>query len=452
MAAPTISLNLKNLRRRIARRFDDNENGTATGGSAAGGTNSGGTLTAGGTLLRFPSSPSALLDAELTHINSTETTQTNFVQSHSVSGTTATLEVFGSWTAPINNNTYEVHKLSNSGFRKAEYEDAINAAIDYAADGYFTDTDSINFGMQTGGEDQLASYPRREYPIPGSLNYLTKVFYLNASPTASNSLTTIDSWEDFGKATGSTRLAQGFKVQRTGFYEFFAVGMRKVGSPTDNLVLTVRTNSSGVASGTVVTDGTSDDYDGSKLEDRASWVIFRLSPPPLLVDGTQYHWSVTRDGSTSNTNYYQLAEDEDGGYGDGSAQTYDGSYAAISGSDFCFAIFPASSNWIELAPKKGWAYRRVGSDVLYIPGSFTDGTPIRILGGTAIAEVTTETATVPIRPEWVEAFAVDYLLGSKTASNYGPNYGAGARLWAERILKQPRPMRGIPSNAVLVRA
>ena len=452
MAAPTVSLALQALRRRIARRFDDNETGSASGGSAAGGTNSGGTLTATGKILRFPSAPSSLLDAELNHINSTNTVQSNFIQSHSVSGTTATFEVYGSWTAPTSSHTYEIHKLSNSGFTKQEYDDAVNSAIDSVVDGYWTDSDSVLFGAEKGGQNQMAGQPRVEYPVPSGLNYIYNVFYLHAPPTTSSNLSTMNTTRSFGKTTGPSRLAQGFKVGTTGYYEWVSVAVRKVGSPTDNLVLTVMTNSSGVASGTGVTDGTSDNYDGASLEERIRYAPIRLSPPVLLTQGTQYHWSLTRSGSTSDTNYYELAEDTDGGYGDGVAQTYSGSYTAVSGSDFCFAVFPASTNWQVLAPKTGWQYRRIGSDVLYIPGSFYDGTPIRVAGGAAIAEISAETDTVPIRPEYVEAKAIVYLLGSKTAASYGSNYGAAARLWAEPILAQPRPTRALPPNAVIVRA
>lgn len=453
MAAPTVSLALQALRRRIARRFDDNETGSASGGSASGGANSGGTLTATGKILRFPSAPSSLLDAEMNHINTTNTVQSNFIQSHSVSGTTATFEVYGSWTAPTSSHTYEIHKLSNSGFTKQEYDDAVNSAIDSVVDGYWTDSDAALYGIQNGASGVAAGQPRREYPIPPSLNYLYNVSYLDVPTGASNPSQNADTTRSFANATASRGVWQSFKVANTGYYEWLSVTLAQVGTVTGDTLRAYLYSTSSSLPNAQLTNGLSDAYTISNIPDRNTTICLRFSPPVHLTAGTTYAWFIERtSGSVDASNYFTITEDTGNSYGEGTAGLYNGStFSAISASDFTFSLFPASTNWQVLAPKTGWQYRRIGSDVLYIPGSFYDGTPIRVAGGTAIAEVSAETDTVPIRPEYVEAKAIVYLLGSKTAASYGSNYGAAARLWAEPILAQPRPTRALPPNAVIVR-
>src|SRR3990167_11433472 len=194
MAAPTVSLTLPALRRRLARRFDDNINGTVTGGSTT-------TITMAGDIARFPVTPQYLLGAEVTHINSTNTVQVRHVTTHAVAGGTVTLTV-PTWTTPVNNNTYDVHEIAGRGFSKATYEDAINSAIDSVVDGYWTDTDTVHFGMEGGGNSSQSIPKRVEYPAPGSLNYLYSLEYLNAAPTASNAIGNAESLRSFGKTTG----------------------------------------------------------------------------------------------------------------------------------------------------------------------------------------------------------------------------------------------------------
>ena len=441
MAAPTVALTFRNLRRRLARRFDDNIDGTAAGGSTT-------TITDTGDIDRFPTTPQYLLGSEVTHINSTNTVQSRFVTTHAKSGGTVTLTV-PTWTTPTAGDNYEIHNIAGRGFPRVSYEDAINAAIDSVVDGYWTDTDTVHFGMEGGG-NQSQSIPKRvEYPVPGSLNYLYSLEYLRAAPTADNPIANAESLRSFGKTTGPTRLAQGFKVQQSGWYEWFMVAINAVGTNTDNLTLSIMGDSSGVADNSALTDGVSDTFAGSKVDERNRFIPFRMTPPLYLTQGTQYHWSLARSGSTSDTLYYRLPEDTGNSYGDGVAQTFTPStYTAVSGSDFCFAIFPASTQWMNIGASH-WSYRRVGTDGLYIPGDYYEGTPIRICGGTAIAEVSAETDTVPIRPEYVEAYAVRYLLGQRSAYRQAEDLQRASQ-WAEQVLRQPRPIRNLPPNAVKV--
>ena len=413
-----------------------------TGGSTT-------TATMTGDLARYPVTPQYLLGAELTHYTSATATQSRHITTHAVAAGTVTLTV-QTWTLPVNGDAWEIHELGGRGFRKAQYDDAINTAIDSIADGYFTDTFSVYFGMERGGTNQIAGQPRHEYPVPASLNYLYDVSFLDVPSAAANPLGNIDTNRALADATARTRLWQGFQVQETGFYEWFCLALREVGTVANNLILDIMTNSSGVPSGTTVTDGTSDTITGTTVDPRYRYIPFRFDPPIFLDSGTQYHMVLRSSGAVDGSNYWQWAEDDDNSYGDGTAGTYDAAtYTAVSGSDFCFAIFPSSSRWIHILPKRGWSYRRIGDDVLYIPGHYTEGTPIRIAGSTAIAEVSTETASVPIRPEYVEAYAIQYLLSTQPIGGKD-SYFQAARHWADQILRSPKPVRNLPSNAIRV--
>jgi hypothetical protein len=434
------------MRRRIARHLADNENGTASGGTTT-------TITMTGELDRYPVTPQYLLGAEVTHFISTTSTQSRHITTHAKTGGTVTLTV-PTWASPVSTDAWEIHEIGGMGFRKSQYDDAINAAIDSVADGYFTDTFNVHFGMERGGSAAIAGQPRLEYPVPASLNYLYALHYLDSSSAAANPFGNAETHRAMGDATARTSLGQGFKVGSSGWYEWFMVSARKVGSPTDNITLAIQSNSSGVPDGTAITNGTSDTIDGSTLDERYRYVPFRFDPPIYLTSGTQYHMVFDRSAAADASNYYQWAEDTGNSYGDGTASVFDNSsWAAVSASDFTFVIYPSSTEWRPILSKKGWDYRRIGNDVLYIPGGYNEGCPIRIAGATAIAEVTTETATVPVRPEYVEAYAIQYLLSTTKAKVAGESETMQiARHWADRILQSPKPIRNIPNNAIRVYA
>ena len=447
MAAPTISATLQTLRRRIASRIGDNIVGTASGGSSV-------TLTDTGDIARFPTDPQYLKGAELTVINTTNTVTSRHITNHAVSSGTVTLTTPTLDFTPASGHSYEIHNIGGRGFDKSDYDNSINAAIDNIADGYFTDTYSVAFGMQSGGLD---GFRRHEYPMPSGYNYIYGVDYLGESASVSNLLTSSydGTLRAMGDATARTRIWQGFKVLSTGIYGYIALLLEKVGSPTDNISLDIMTDSSGIPSGTNVSKGDSDVIVASTLDAERRWVIFRFDPPVFLVQSTQYHMVLKRSGAVDASNYINWYEDTDAGYGDGTAGTYtsNGSvYTAVSTSDFIFSIFRESSLWIPMTPKLGWRYVRVGTDKIFLGELHGEAIPIRIRGLAAIAEVSAETDTVPIRPEYVEAFAISQLLSGNAGKLLANNTMQQAQTWAQQIMMRPKPMRGLPNNAVRIYA
>ena len=430
------------MRLRIARRLDDSISGTASGGSTT-------TLTATGDIARYPTTPQYLLGAELSTTGGTGSGQTRSVTTHGQSGGTVTLTV-PTWSTVDSTTTYELHHIGGRGFLAAQYNDAINAAIDSLADSYFTDLYSIHFGTESyTNAAQDIRLPRFEYPMPSGYNYLYAVDYLARPPHTGNPLGNFDAYRAMGDATARTRLAQGFKVTTTGWYAYVVMGVRKVGSPTDTLTVSIMNDSSG-PSGTAVTNGTAT-FDGSTLDTSLRYVPFVFDPPVYLTADTQYHIEFKKSTAVDAANYFQWAEDTGNSYGSGTAYTYAPStYTAVSGSDFCFQIFEHTTDWVPLRPRIGWSYRRVGSDFIYIPQLPWDGTPIRIRGLAAIAEVTSDSSNIGIPPDYCEAFAINYLLSGRAGRALPDNYAQGAQLWAQQLLKSPRRRRALPANSVQV--
>lgn len=438
MPAPTITVTRQALRERISRRLDDLVSGTASGGTTT-------TMTDTGDIDRYPTTPQYFLGAEVTIVAGTGATQSRHVTTHSKTGGTVTLTV-PTWTAPSTDSDYEIHKIGGRGFTYDQYNDAINSAVDALADSYFTDLSRVVFASQQDPE-------RHEYPIALSgLNYLYAVEYLNNYPASYLRLNQFDTYRNLGDATARTRLFQGFQVPDTNWYEWVVVPMLKVGSPTDNLTIEIHTNSSGVPSGTTVTDGTSDTFTGSTLDVELRLVPFRFNPPVYLSSSTQYHLVFVRSSAVNASNYYKVAEDDDNQYSDGTAGTYDAStYTAVSGSDFPFYIFKYSNDWRRLQPKTQWRVTAVGDSTnqqLFLPRLPHEAVPIRLLGLAPIAQPSADTTNIPIRPEWVEAFAVDFLLKGRAGRQLTDDYANAARAWAQQKLSLPRPTRAFPPNTV----
>lgn len=113
----------------------------------------------------------------------------------------------------------------------------------------------------------------------------------------------------------------------------------KVGSPTDNLVLEIQTNSGGLPSGTVV--GSSGTVAGTDIT-AGSWRLFRASVSASLSASTTYHLVFRRDGARDTSNYYQLRGDGPDSITGGLEYRESGTWASGGASDFEFALATSS--------------------------------------------------------------------------------------------------------------
>jgi hypothetical protein len=440
---PTISTTLKALRQRISAAIGDCYTGLCSGGT--------------GTTITMTGAPAALgsnyfQGAEVSIVAGTGAGTSRRITSHTVAGATATLTVATGTTSDATSE-YEIHNFQGRGFSKANYDYAINAALDSLADLEFTDLDSVAFACERGAG--ISTHPvgtlRDEYPMPSGFNWLWGVDILGYGPTTWHGTGNLRAFRNLGDVTARTRLGQGFQCPQDTLVSYIAVYMGKVGAPTDNLTCVVETDSSGVPSGTAVTNGTSGTVAGSTLQTRARYVVFTFDPPLLLTQDTQYHLTLRKSTAVSATDYYTVGEDTSAQYSYGTASTRDAStWTAVSTSDFLFAVSPASNLWVPMA-KANWRYQPQNTDQLKLMKLPREGVPIRLRGGAAIARVSAETDSIPVRPEYVEAFALAYLQRGKAGRQSPDNFGQNLQAWSAELGIVPPPARSLPANSVRIR-
>jgi len=143
-------------------------------------------------------------------------------------------------------------------------------------------------------------------------------------------------------ADGATGLAQGFQVSGAQTVGTVALWLKKVGSPTDDLTLTIETDSGGDPTGTPVTNGTSNTVATSDLSTSYGWISFTFATDPAIADSTQYHLVLTSDGSQSFNNYIHWGADGSSpGYTDGELKEDDSGWGSLT-MDGCFYVYGPS--------------------------------------------------------------------------------------------------------------
>lgn len=146
----------------------------------------------------------------------------------------------------------------------------------------------------------------------------------------------------------NTEISMGFKPNTTGTVTKVRLWLKKVGTPggTDTVTLEIHTDSSGVPSGSVVTNGTATAVDISDtITTSYAWVTFSFSTAPSLTAGTQYHLVLTGAFTIDASNYVAWGEDTyDIVYPDGAMSIYDGTTWTVesSMSDAIFEVYITS--------------------------------------------------------------------------------------------------------------
>ncbi|KKN09679.1 hypothetical protein LCGC14_1044100, partial [marine sediment metagenome] len=142
----------------------------------------------------------------------------------------------------------------------------------------------------------------------------------------------------------NTRISQGFKCKTSGTVTKVRLWLKKVETPaaTDTVTLEIQSDSSGVPSGTEVTNGVATAIDISDvITSSYAWVTFTFSTNPTLVAGTQYHLMLEGAFTISTTNYIHWGVDNyDVIYPDGTMSVYDGTtWMTDTLYDACFEVY-----------------------------------------------------------------------------------------------------------------
>lgn len=141
-----------------------------------------------------------------------------------------------------------------------------------------------------------------------------------------------------------TQISQGFKCNTSSTVTKIRLWLKKTGTPagTDTVTLVIQTDSSGVPSGTPVTNGTATAVDISDtITTSYAWVTFTFSTNPSLTAGTQYHL-VLQGAFTIGASDYVIwgADNYDVIYADGSMSVYDNTtWTTESLYDACFEVY-----------------------------------------------------------------------------------------------------------------
>ena len=145
--------------------------------------------------------------------------------------------------------------------------------------------------------------------------------------------------------TKNDSLAQGIQVDEAVTVQSVRLWLKKVGSPSGNLMVKIETDSSGDPSGTPVTNGTSDTVAASSLGTSYGWITFTFSTPPSLSASTQYHLVLETADSQSDTNYVVWGADASTpGYADGEMMR---ERSAVWSAESADAIFQVVTDGIE---------------------------------------------------------------------------------------------------------
>ena len=148
-------------------------------------------------------------------------------------------------------------------------------------------------------------------------------------------------------AAARTQISQGFKSNTTSTVTKVRLWLKKVGTPagTDTITLTIQTDSSGVPSGSAVTNGGATAVDISDTTGLVttgySWVTFTFATNPTLTAGTQYHLVLSGAFTVSDANYILWGVDNyDVIYPDGTMSVYDATtWTADTLYDACFEVY-----------------------------------------------------------------------------------------------------------------
>lgn len=225
----------------------------------------------------------------------------------------------------------------------------------------------------------------------------------------------------------TSEVAQSFQITSSEpwYAEKLSIRARKEGAPTDNCVLTLHADSSGVpgtqlASTTV--PGTS--FDPNSLQWMAGFVASRYE----LQTSTTYWMKVARSGAGDAVNHYIIDVDEDLGFTGGVLKMYTGSWGDRStDADMLFRVGGTRETTLQIA------------DMLDSVGQFLTGYTIR---------TASNTFTNPYRDGRNDAkFYLRELLalGTSSGKRYLAKVDPARHLW---IYEEPDPNPGRPDYIV----
>ncbi len=152
---------------------------------------------------------------------------------------------------------------------------------------------------------------------------------------------------NIGNASSSTQVAQSFTPSSSVSIAQAGVYCAKIGSPTDNIVAEIRSDSSGVPSSTVL--ATSDSVASADISGNA-YVHFTFSSPASLSASTKYWLVLKRSGSVDASNYVVVGMHSGNKYASHGVSTYNGSSwsAEHANNDVRFGLLATTQSLYQI--------------------------------------------------------------------------------------------------------
>ena len=120
--------------------------------------------------------------------------------------------------------------------------------------------------------------------------------------------------------------------------------VRAVGTPSDNLRVSLYTDSAG-APGTLLEQAT---LAGSSLTDSVEWVSFAFANTTAMAYGTTYGLVIDRTGTMDADDFYEVEIDTDAGYSRGALALYDGTAYQSATGDLIFRCLGATDTATQI--------------------------------------------------------------------------------------------------------
>lgn len=144
----------------------------------------------------------------------------------------------------------------------------------------------------------------------------------------------------FGRAAAATQEKCAQSINESGALGgvmVITVRLGKTGSPTDNAVIQIQSDSAGSPSGSVLASGS---VAAASITTTASDVTITLDTAVNFSAGTTYWLVFTRSGSGDSTNYYQAGGSVSTSYANGSAKYYSSSAwtGTVDAADLYFIV------------------------------------------------------------------------------------------------------------------
>ena len=170
------------------------------------------------------------------------------------------------------------------------------------------------------------------------------------------------------------KLAQSFQIGSSSTVSSFEAWLKKTGTPTGNLSVTIETDAAGSPSGSAVANGTSASVAESGVGASYAWHEFTFSTPPSLSSGTPYWGVLDSTSGSSLTNYMNWGADGSApSYADGEMKSETAVFGWVAeDKDACFAVNAPTTIYDQPLDTGSWALEESKVAIRFDDGSGSD--------------------------------------------------------------------------------